>query len=228
MRADFFMNSENMSLYIRLYTNFFTHRKTAKLRASLNSDDAYWIPPRLWAYAADHQPDGDFSKYDSGELATLLGCPQYAKALLQALKDEGFVTPEGYIHDWEEHEGYHQVFSDRAKTAADARWEAVRIRKEKKGHDTSIASSMIEAFNSFWGIYPKRVSKADALKAFGQVDGEKNLPLILAALKWQIHLVDWTKDRGKFIPYPASYLRGRRWEDEPPAPPEPQERGYAP
>jgi hypothetical protein len=37
----------------------------------------------------------------------------------------------------------------------------------------------------------------------------------------------WTKDEGKFICYPATFLRGRRWEEEdrPDVPPTPQKTG---
>lgn len=37
---------------------------------------------------------------------------------------------------------------------------------------------------------------------------------ILAALEKHKKSEDWKKDAGKFIPYPATWLNGRRWEDE--------------
>jgi uncharacterized phage protein (TIGR02220 family) len=109
------------NLYVRVMTGFYTHRKTVKLKIKLGSD-AYWIPPRLWAYAAENQADGNLSAYSSEELAELLGCPSYAKVMLQALKDSGFVDESGMIHDWADHNGYHDRFSERAKKAAAARW----------------------------------------------------------------------------------------------------------
>ena len=109
------------NLYVRVMTGFYTHRKTVRLRVAIG-DSAYWIPPRLWAYCAENQPDGDLSKYQPEELAMLLGYSSNAQAMLQALKDSGFVTNEGFIHDWDEHNGYHKSFSERAKKAAEARW----------------------------------------------------------------------------------------------------------
>ena len=108
-------------LYIRVRTGFYTNRKTVKLRSKIGAD-ANWIPPRLWAYAAENQPDGNLSSYKSEEIAELVGCPKYATSILQALKDCGFVDKDGMIHDWAEHNGYHERFSIRAKTAAQARW----------------------------------------------------------------------------------------------------------
>ncbi len=37
---------------------------------------------------------------------------------------------------------------------------------------------------------------------------------ILNSLEQQKHSVQWTKDGGQYIPYPATWLNGRRWEDE--------------
>ena len=143
-------------LYIKLFTSFFTHRKTMRLRARIG-DDAYWVPIRLWTYAAENQIDGNFSSYTSEELAMLVGCDKHASSMLQALKDCGFVDSEGKIHDWEEHNGFHSTFSKRAKKAADARW-AKKEKKQKKeilkntesesDTETSIASSMLEASDS--------------------------------------------------------------------------------
>ena len=102
-------------------TGFYTHRKTVKLRSKIGND-ALWVPPRLWAYAAENQPDGNLAGYSSEEIAELIGCPKYAKSILQALKECRFVDENGIIHDWEVHNGYHEKFSIRAKKAAVARW----------------------------------------------------------------------------------------------------------
>lgn len=156
---------EMSALYVRLNLGFYSNRKTARLRA-LIGDDAFWIPPRLWAYAAQNQPDGDFSGYSSEELAMLLGCDKHASSIRQALLQAGFLDEEGKIHDWEEHNGYHKAYADRAKKAAEARWEKEKNQKkekkdkEKTGEDidkeTSIASSMLEAFRVRIGSWFKR------------------------------------------------------------------------
>lgn len=65
----------------------------------------------------------------------------------------------------------------------------------------------------FWPNYPRRVAKADAEKAWMKLDPDEGLiATILKALGWQrdVH-TDWN-----YWPYPATWLNGRRWEDEPP------------
>lgn len=146
------------NLYIRLMTGFWSHRKTARLRALLG-DDALWIVPRLWSYAAENQPDGNLSGYTSEELAMLLGCSKHAPSMLQALRAAGFVDDDGMIHNWQQHNGYHESYSKRAKSAAEARWAREREKKEKNQKkeelmkeesgkrkvETSIALSMLVA-----------------------------------------------------------------------------------
>lgn len=70
-------------------------------------------------------------------------------------------------------------------------------------------------FEHFWASYPKKQARQDALKAWGKLKPGADLqPLMLAALEAQKRSPDWLRDGGKFIPHPASWLNGRRWEDE--------------
>jgi len=70
-------------------------------------------------------------------------------------------------------------------------------------------------FEEFWSAYPKKKNKDAAKKAWKK----KNPPLkeILEALEWQCKSQDWKKERGQFIPYPASYLNAGGWMDEKPS-----------
>jgi hypothetical protein len=73
-----------------------------------------------------------------------------------------------------------------------------------------------ENFARFWARFPRRVSKQDAWKAWTQLQPTPALvDTMLNALTWQCRQPGWLKDGGLYVPYPASWLRGRRWEDEP-------------
>lgn len=138
-----------MSLWIKLSINFFTHRKTVKLRG-LIGDDAYWIPPRLWTYAASNQPDGDFKDYSAAELATVVGYSKDASSMLQALLQAGFLDSDMKIHDWEKHNGFHKVYTERARKGGFAKNQKERIEKENKleerrGEEPSTALRMPQA-----------------------------------------------------------------------------------
>ena len=71
-------------------------------------------------------------------------------------------------------------------------------------------------FLEFWGAYPKKMGKGAAYKVFNKLKlGKKEKADIITALNWQKKSEQWLKDNGQFIPYPATYLNQRRWEDEP-------------
>lgn len=61
-------------------------------------------------------------------------------------------------------------------------------------------------FNLFWSAYPRTAGKPAALKAFRRVS--THLDDILKDLK-----VRFKHTEKHFIPYPATYLNQRRWED---------------
>lgn len=85
--------------------------------------------------------------------------------------------------------------------------------KPKLKQDTTPISP--NDFAAFWEAYPKKKAKGDAEKAWRGVRAE--LSVILEAVNRQKRSSDWQKDGGKYIPYPATWLRGKRWEDaEPP------------
>ena len=71
-------------------------------------------------------------------------------------------------------------------------------------------------FADFWKVYPKKVAKRDALKAWRQVAAERPpLGEILDKLEELKVAHAWTKDDGQFVPHPASWLRDGGWDDEP-------------
>ena len=104
----------------------------------------------------------------------------------------------------------------------------VRLGKVRLGKDTPPKSPQgDEAFDAFWVEYPKHVSKQDAVRAWGKLKPDKELQdKIMAALEQQKRSDQWNRDGGQYIPYPATWLNRRRWEDEgiTPAQPEPPKK----
>lgn len=79
---------------------------------------------------------------------------------------------------------------------------------------TKVAGSdqLLCDFDAFWKEYPRKRAKDDAVKAW-----KKHKPDIQAVLNKirefkQSH--EWTREGGRFIPYPASWLNSMGWEDE--------------
>jgi uncharacterized protein YdaU (DUF1376 family) len=71
-------------------------------------------------------------------------------------------------------------------------------------------------FDRFWQAYPRKEAKPTAAKGFARLKpDEPLLAVMLAAVDRQSRSEQWTKDGGQFIPLPATWINGRRWEDEP-------------
>ncbi len=84
-----------------------------------------------------------------------------------------------------------------------------RMEGESKDED------IVNGFNEFWKEYPKKKSKGTAEKWW-----LKHRPSHELFSKIIISLInlkksnEWTKDNGKYIPHPASWLNAKGWEDE--------------
>lgn len=70
-----------------------------------------------------------------------------------------------------------------------------------------------ESFETFWIAYPKKEAKPTALKAFKAAKINGHLPEVLKDIESRLDGDDWKKNKGQFIPMPATYLNQRRWED---------------
>lgn len=110
--------------------------------------------------------------------------------------------------------------------------QTVNCIKETDERPDQRKTDILPLFDRFWGAYPRKVSKTDARKAFAKLIPDAALvEAMIQALDWQKRLPEWTKDGGRFIPYPATWLNARRWEDEPACSPAPcapvrEERRY--
>lgn len=70
-------------------------------------------------------------------------------------------------------------------------------------------------FDEFWAVWPKRKAKQDAIKAWKKLKVTDSLWLLIkAAIERDLQTDDWKKNGGSFVPHPATWLNGKRWEDE--------------
>jgi hypothetical protein len=83
-----------------------------------------------------------------------------------------------------------------------------RIGNKERSPATRAESA---GFVEFYTAYPRHVARAAAWKAW---PGDNLLPTIMAALEWQAQEMR-TRPADK-IPHPATWLNGKRWEDERP------------
>ena len=82
-------------------------------------------------------------------------------------------------------------------------------KKIPKKRDRSAGSA---EFDKFWLVYPRKVNKGLAMKAWEKAASKAAPALIIAAVEaWKVS-VDFPDP--DFIPHPSSWLNGERWSDE--------------
>lgn len=87
--------------------------------------------------------------------------------------------------------------------------------KEEVNPDMGPSGKAEDGFEAFWKQYPRKVAKPDALRAWKRLKpAGRLLADLMAGLERQKVSIDWQKGGGQFVPYPATWLNSRRWEDE--------------
>lgn len=81
--------------------------------------------------------------------------------------------------------------------------------------ETTSTTTKQDRFNQFWEAYPRKKAKGNAERAWSKINPDQALTnTIIAAVHEQKRSHDWIKEEGTYIPYPATWLNGKCWEDE--------------
>jgi hypothetical protein len=84
-------------------------------------------------------------------------------------------------------------------------------RPEREGEERERRERLARDFKTFYTAYPKKKAPAVAEKAFAKV--AVGIDVLLRAIAEQSKTEEWQKDRGRYIPYPATWLNQRQWEN---------------
>jgi uncharacterized protein YdaU (DUF1376 family) len=129
-------------------------------------------------------------------------------------------TDEGYRHKRcdEEIAKYHAK-SEKAKESINKRWNkdtnVIQTYNEGNTNHKPITNNhkplTNKDFDKFWEAYPKKKSKPVALKAW--LKHKPDIEVVIKSLTIFKKCDQWTKNKGEFIPYPASWLNAEGWND---------------
>jgi hypothetical protein len=85
----------------------------------------------------------------------------------------------------------------------------------KQEHKNKRIKEYTPEFLQFYDAYPRHMGKEPAWKAWQKLNGTRpDLSALIAKIDEMKKAEDWTKDKGKYIPHPATWLNQKRWEDE--------------
>lgn len=116
---------------LNLDLNYFDNIKTLRLKGRLGFGSEL-LPIRLWVHCGKHHPEnGVLRGYSDSEIEEICGWQGEAGRMIKVMADLNFILPSenGWqVKDWLAHEGHLAVFRERARNAADARWNEARGR----------------------------------------------------------------------------------------------------
>lgn len=213
-----------------------------KLHRSFDQSEAAHFPPctrEVWFYLLRNVNYADSGKFKRGSgffslediqeaLAWTVGYrveryskPQLTKALrrlreglmIETAKETRGVTIT--ILNYDKYQGGICNEGNGEGNAKETRRYALKTRM-KNEEETTLRKSANESsrFDEFWNVYPRKKNKVDAQKAWKQAKGDSLFDEIMTGLQRATTSLDWAKEGGQFIPYPASWLRAGGWMDE--------------
>jgi len=77
--------------------------------------------------------------------------------------------------------------------------------------EVGVENARLEGFELFWSVYPRKVGKLDAIRAWNST---KKYHLPIEQMIAAVNKLSTTCDDLQFCPYPASWLRDGRFLDE--------------
>lgn len=103
------------------------------------------------------------------------------------------------------------------KTSQNSRSPRSRSRRRPKASE--VAASPL--FAAFWLVWPNKVAKVAALDAWAKAGIEARLDRdelvndrIIPAVRKQTDAYGWGREDGEYMPHPATWINGARWDDE--------------
>jgi hypothetical protein len=214
-------------LFFKLHNGFPEHHKTLEL-----SDKAFRQLIEAWCYCSRNLNDGQLSKTQFFRLFS----PKSRQEVIGA----GFVVKVGEtyeMHDYLVHQESAEKVADRrnkrieagklggkakasnlANASADAKQTAskpladIDRDKDKKEKTPSSPAKPSMGFDQFWSVYPKKVSKQAAIKAWNRAVKVSPPEEIILGAKRYAEAERGTEKR--FLKGPDGWLNAGRWQDE--------------
>lgn len=85
-------------------------------------------------------------------------------------------------------------------------------RLQVAGNHSSTPADAGGEFNTFWTLYPRKVKKPEAVKAWAKATRTTDASTIIDGLKR--YLPVWERKDRQFVPHAATWLRAEQWTDE--------------
>ena len=199
------LNTEQLDLVV-------TRKTFLRIKDTFYSADTLLIYLCYYYIATIQETDRPHATVEYLRKMTGLGRDKIKRAR-RALLNMGLIediTTRGYAKYDVQVNNYTRLVSSRATEIQSG--DDISLKTNIRNKDNPVS----EDFERFWEVYPRKVNKPDAIKAWRQKEREKKLPPINFILK-RLQLTKdtaWADSEIKYIPSPGPWLRGERWGDQ--------------
>lgn len=119
--------------------------------------------------------------------------------------------------------GTERAFFRRACEMCDVHLRNIYINNNSKDSITQVSNKgtqNITAFDTFWNTYPCKVNKKRCMDLWKKLNPDDDLvkTMLISIEAWK-RTRQWQEG---YIPYPDTWLRGEKWNDEVPSEPKPK------
>src|SRR6185312_6675573 len=76
----------------------------------------------------------------------------------------------------------------------------------------SAENVFIPSFADFWSLYPRRVARKDAERAWQRLSADERIDATIAISKWRAVWI--ARGEMQYVPHCSTWLNVQRWEDE--------------
>lgn len=198
--------------WFRVDDGFWSHPKTLALSKGAV---ALWV--RAGSYSGNHLTNGVIKR---DVLPILQGTTDEAAELIEAGLWLHHI--DGYLfHDWDAYQPTREkVEHEREQTRQRVeRWRASSQEKSSLRKNSPPVSRVtngvgngVTQFDEFWSVYPRKVGKGHARKAWEKAIQKTSPTTIIAgATKYR----DDRHRDPQFTAHPSTWLNGERWDDQP-------------
>lgn len=216
--------------WIKLSTGILDDEKIIAIESLPDGDSICWMWIKLLALAGKQNAEGKISltneiPYTEEQLANRfrinLSTLKLGMQVFQRYGMIEIVDDVIYTVNWAKYQSVDGMEKIREQTR-----ERVQKHREKK---KALPAPDVKAlpigekektplqrrFERFWAAYPKKTGKGAAEKSFAKFKPDDALTdRMIHAVEAAKNTPQWQRDGGQYIPYPATWLNQRRWEDE--------------
>lgn len=179
---------------------------------------------RIWSASSAQTSDGSLPFYTAATIDKIAQHDGFAPAMVEAgwltFNEEGAVIPN--FDRWLSKGAKRRILDCRRKRLSVLKAEKKRTTVEEstgyKKNPPAPQGGVTGAetrFEEFWKAYPRKMAKSAAKRAWVRLRvSDDLLKSMLSAIAQQKRSEQWSKNGGQFIPLPATWLNGGRWQDD--------------